>query len=99
MIRLPDKARRLPIVLHDQMSWKMALDTIDTRIRLHLGPENGSLQHWRMAIGKAYANFQANFPGFEHNAFASLVMTVDGRGEGSNFPNLQLPAAREPYGF
>ena len=79
------------------MSWKRALDTIDARVELNL--ENGSLSNWEAVIGKAYADFQANFLGPGHNSFASSVLSVDGRSEGSNFPNLIVPGERERYGL
>lgn len=63
------------------MSWKIALDTIDARLRLCSDAENGSLRHWKTIIEKAYADFQENFPGFEPNSFASLVAEEDGRAE------------------
>ena len=81
------------------MSWKRALDTIDARIGLHLDNESGSLQHWRIVIGRVYANFRSNFLGPEHHSFASSVISVDGRSEGSDFPNLVLPSERGHYGF
>ena len=85
--------------LYSQMSWKGALDIIDARIGLHLETEDGPLRHWRRIIGKAYADFQANFLGFDHNSFASFVVSTDGRSEDSDFPNLLLVSERERYGF
>ena len=81
------------------MSWKRALDTIDARIGMHLDTEKGSLGHWRVVLGKTYAHFQANFLGSEHNSFASFVISMDGRSEGSNFPNLLAPSEREHWGI
>ena len=75
------------------------MNAVDERIELHLDTENGSLGHWKNVIGKTYTDFQANFKGYQHNAFASFVLSGDGRSEGSNFPNLLLPSEREPYGF
>ena len=81
------------------MSWKRALDTIHTRIELRLDGCNGSLRHWGMVIGRTYDEFQANFPVFEADSFASLVMSSDGRSEDSSFPNLVVPGERERYGL
>lgn len=84
----------------DQISWKRALDTIEECIRLcpHSGRE-APRYRWKEVIGKAYADFQANLPGYEPSLLSSLAMTVDGRTEGSNYPNLILPAERERYGL
>ena len=81
------------------MSWKRALDTIDARTGLYPDTGNGSLERWKGAIQRAYADFQANLPGLGPNSFASLVMASDGRSEGSRFPNLVAPKGRELYGF
>jgi len=83
----------------DQMSWKRALDTIDARIGLRRHAESGSLQHWRGVIGKTYADFQANFSGYEPTTLASLVLLADGRTEGSSYPNLILHTERARYGL
>jgi hypothetical protein len=85
-------------ILHDQNSWGRALNIIDARIRLHLDTENGSLRDWRGVIKKAHTDFQANFLGSGHNSFASLVYTMDGREEGSEFPNLMLPIEKDRHG-
>ena len=81
------------------MSWKTALDTIDTRLRARLHAKNESLQHWKLIIENAYSDFQANFPGFRPDPFAGLVMSSDGRSGDSNFPNLVVPGERERYGL
>jgi hypothetical protein len=85
-------------ILHDQTSWGRALNIIDARIGLHLDTENGSLGHWRAVIRKAHTDFQANFLGSGHNEFASFVFSMDGREEGSEFPNLMLPAEKDRHG-
>ena len=82
-----------------QLSWKLALETIEARVRLHLDAESGSLQYCKMAIKKIYANFQVDFPGFEPNSFSCLVIAMDGRSEDSDFPNLIKPKERERYGI
>lgn len=80
------------------MSWKRALDTIDTRIGLHLDTEKGSLRHWTMVIGKTYAYYQENFLGHAYHSFGSLVIAMDGRSEGSQFPNFLVHKERERWG-
>ena len=69
------------------------------RIGLRPDAENGSLRRWRVVIGRAYNDFQANFPGYGPTLLASLALSVDGRTDGSNFPNMLLPTEREPYGL
>lgn len=74
------------------------MDTIDARIGLHLDTGKGSLRHWKVAIGQAYAGFQSNFLGLEHHSFAALVVSVDGREAGSTFPNFTDARERERWG-
>ena len=83
----------------DQISWKTALDTIEVRSGLGHETENASLRCWRGVIEKAYANFQANLPGYGPTLLTSLALSVDGRTEGSSYPNLILATEREPYGL
>ena len=87
------------VTILGQACWKTALDTVDARLGLGLDAGNGSLGHWKTIIENAYANFQENFPGFEFNSFACLVIATDGRAEDTNFPNLAVPEEREPYGL
>jgi len=81
------------------MSWKTALDTIDARLGSRSDKGNGQLGHWKTIIEMAYAEFQANLPGFEPPLFDSLVLAADGRSESSKFPNLIAAEEREPYGL
>ena len=81
------------------MSWKRALDIIDTRIGLRSDIESGPLRHWRRVIGKAHADFQTGFLGYGPALLISLAVRVDGRTEDSNFPNLLLPTERERCGI
>ena len=81
------------------MSWKKALDIIDARIVLRSDIESGSLRSSRRVIEKAYVDFQAGFLGEGPSLVISLAMGMDGRTEGSSFPNLMSHAERERYGF
>lgn len=83
----------------NQMSCKRALDTIDARIGLCSPTEGEQLRLWREDIGKMYADFQINLPGYQPSVLASLAMSIDGRAEDSVFPNLMLAEEREPYGL
>jgi hypothetical protein len=75
------------------------LDTIDARLGLGSGAENGPLRRRKTIIEKAYDDFRANLPGFEPTSFASLVIATDGRSEDSSYPNLLVPEERERYGL
>ena len=83
----------------DQVSWKRALDTIDTRIGLCSHTESELLRYWRGLIGKVHADFQANLLKCGPSPLMSSALLVDGRTEDSEFPNLLLPSGREPYGL
>ena len=83
----------------DQISWKRALDTIDVRIESRSCDESGSLRYWKGVIGKAYADLQANLPGYEPCLLGSMVMSEDGRTADSGSPNFLLHEEREPYGL
>ena len=80
-----------------QMSWKMALDTIDARLGLRSAAENESLGRWKITIEKAFTDFRGKCPGFAPGTLPSLVIALDGRLEGSNFPNLVVPKERERF--
>jgi len=82
----------------DQVSWKRALDTIDTRIESCSHTESESLRFWRGLIGKAHADFQASLLKCGPCPLSSTLL-VDGRTEDSEFPSLLLPSGREPYGL
>ena len=81
------------------MSWKRALNIIDTRIGLRSYTESGPLRYWRNVIEKAYADFQVGFSGYGPTLLVSLAFGADGRTEDSNFPNFIIPAERERYGL
>ena len=81
------------------MSWKRALEIIDARIELGSDLENESLRHRRGVIGKAYAEFQVGFSGHGPAVLASLSIGVDGRTEGSTFPNFMDYSERARYGI
>jgi hypothetical protein len=81
------------------MSWKKVLEIIDVRIGLVSDAESGSLRHWREAISKTCADFEASFPGEGPSLLASLAVSMDGRMESSAYPNLMVPKERERYGL
>ena len=83
----------------DQISLKRALDTIDERLGLCSHAERRSLRHWRGVIGEAHADFQAKLLLCGHSPLTLLVLSVDGRTEGSEYPNLMIRSGREPYGL
>ena len=83
----------------DQISWKRALDAIDARIvsRSYTGSE--SLRYWRGVIGKAYTDTQANPLEDGPDPLISSALSIDGRTEGSRYPNLLLPEERARHGL
>ena len=83
----------------DQISWERALDTIDVCMMLFSHAESELLRYCRGVIWKSQADFQAKLLGCGTSPLVLWVMLVDGRTEGSDFPNLALPAGREPYGL
>ena len=98
LVVLP-RVRKTLTVDADQISWKKALDTIDVRIGLCSHAESELLRNWRGVVEKAHADFQAKLLGCGPSPLVSSVMLVDGRTEGSEFPNLAPHAGREPYGL
>ena len=83
----------------NQISWKRALDIVDARIESRSHAESEPLRHWRGVIGKAYTDFQANPLEYGPKPLVSLALSIDGRIEYSNYPNLLLPSERERYGL
>ena len=83
----------------DQVSWQRGLDTIDARIGSRSRAETESLRYWKGVIGKAYADFQANLPGYEPSLLGSMILSEDGRTMDSDSPNFLLHEEREPYGL
>ena len=83
----------------DQVSWKTALDTIDLCIGLRPHTESKSLRYWRGLIWKVHVDFQANLLKCRPSPLMSLALSVDGRTEDSEFPNLLPRSGREPYGL
>jgi len=82
-----------------QMSWKMALDTIDLRIGSCSHTESRSLRCWRGVMEKAYVDLRVNLLRCGPSLVVSLALLEDGRTEDSSFPNLLLHTEREPYGL
>ena len=83
----------------DQISLKRVLDTIDVRIEGCSPPENQSLRYLRAVIGNTHAIFQAKLLGCRPSPLMLLVLSVDGRTEDSEYPNLITESGREPYGL
>jgi len=83
----------------DQISWQRALNTIDVRIGSLSRDESEPLRHWKGVIERAYADFQANLPGYEPCLLGSMILSEDGRTADSASPNFLLHEEREPYGL
>ena len=48
---------------------------------------------------EAHDDLQRRIPKFEAPVLTSLALLEDGRSEGSKYPNLMVPGARERYGI
>ena len=82
-----------------QISWKRALDTIDALMESRSHAESGSLRYWRAAIGKAYTDTHLNPLEDGPDPLISSALSIDGRAEGSRYPNLLLPEERARHGL
>ena len=82
-----------------QISWKRALDTIDALVESRPHAESGPLRYWRAAIGKAYTDTHLNPLEDGPDPLISSALSIDGRTEGSRYPNLLLPEDRARHGL
>ena len=81
------------------MSWKKALAVFDARLAGGTHEHSTKLRHWREIVAEVYADFEAKLP---HAGFPNLTVQagwVDGRAEGSRYPNLMLPGMGQRYGI
>ena len=82
-----------------QISWKRALDTIDALMESRSHTESRLLRYWRAAIGKAYTDTHLNPLEDGPDPLISSALSIDGRTEGSRYPNLLLPEERARHGL
>jgi len=80
-------------------SWAEALKIYDSQIS-SLSVEGGAeLWRWKQVVAEAYVDIERRMPKREPPVLTSLAMLEDGRSEGSRYPNLMVPTARERYGL
>jgi len=81
------------------MSWKKTLGVFDARLASRACEHGTKLRHWREIVARVHADFEANLPDAELPNLAVQAAWVDGRTEGSRYPNLLLPGMGERYGI
>lgn len=86
-------------ILTMQSSWTKALTVYDSRISSLSLEEGAQLWCWKQVVVEACADLERRMPRYEPPVLTSLALLEDGRAEGSKYPNLMVPAAREHYGL
>ena len=71
----------------------------DSRIGSLSLEEAAHLWYWKQVVAEACADLERKVPKNEPSVLTSLALLEDGRSEGSKYPNLMVPAAREHYGI
>lgn len=71
----------------------------DSRIGSLSLEEGAQLWCWKQVVADACADLERRVPKSEPPVLTSLALLEDGRAEGSKYPNLMVPAAREYYGI
>ena len=82
-----------------QLSWEKALGVFDTRL-VDVPLEKGvKLRHWRETVAAVYSDFEAKLPDAKPPVLILRARWVDGRIEGSRYPNLMFPEMRQQCGI
>ncbi|KAF9646810.1 hypothetical protein BDM02DRAFT_2889392 [Thelephora ganbajun] len=81
------------------LSWKKALGVFDARITNDTLERGTNFRHWRKTVAEVYSDFVAKLPGAESPILSSRARQLDGRTEGSRYPNMMLPWVRQRYGL
>lgn len=92
-----DQYTNLDLVLGE--SWRKTLGVFDDRIAKVPSERAADLRNRKQAVTKAHLEFSVKLPDFRVPTLAWLVGWVDGRTEGSQYPNLIPPIARREYGI
>lgn len=82
-----------------QYSWTKALKVYDSRIGSFSLEEGAHLWCLKQVVAEACVDFERRVPKAGPSVLTSLALLEDGRSEGSKYPNLMVPAAREHYGI
>lgn len=63
-------------------------------------PERGTeLRRWREAVAEVYSDFVVKLPDAEPTTLTLRAFQLDGRTEGSRYPNLMLPWVWQQLGL
>jgi len=81
------------------MSWKTALGVFDDLLAGGTPGHSTKLRHWREVVAEVCADFEAKLPDAQLPNLVIQAGFVDGRTEGSRYPNLFLPGMGQRYGI
>ena len=82
-----------------QLSWKKALGVFDARLAYATLEHGTKLRRWRETVTEVYLDFVAKLPDAETPILMLRATQLDGRTEGSRYPNLMLPWVQQQYGL
>jgi len=82
-----------------QLSWEKALEVFDDRLANATLEQGARLRGWRETVAEVYSVFVAKLPDAAPATLSSRANQLDGRTEGSRYPNLMLPWVRQRYGI
>ena len=82
-----------------QMSWEKALGVFDARLANIPLEDSTKLQHCKKVVTKLHQDIVAKLPGASRPPLINVVLQMDGRVEGSRYPNFILPQGRQLYGI
>lgn len=82
-----------------KISWERSLVVFSSRIDYLSYEESSPLRHHREVVEKAWSDFKAKLPNESPLSITALLTFVDGRQEGSNYPNFMLASERWTYGL
>jgi hypothetical protein len=71
----------------------------DSRICCLSQEEGASLQHHREIVEEARLDMKTKLPNESPKSITASLVFVDGRQEGSNYPNFMLASERTSYGL
>ena len=80
-----------------QVSWKGTLTVFDARLANVTLEHGAQLQRWKETVTEVYSDFEAKLPDAEPTPLSSRTKLVDGRTEGSRYPNLMVPGVNQRH--
>ena len=83
----------------NQISWERSLVTFDSRIGCLLHEESASLRYCREIVAAALADIEAKLPNPTPSVLSAQMMFLDGREEGSGYPNFLMVSEKDGYGL